>query len=81
MIFARQYENAIFNLSQNASSSKPLNMNAMYCPESDLFHLENTEMDISSFLVLVFSNYIDLLLFSWFKYTWTTLTIAVTYPS
>lgn len=42
-------------------------MNAMYYPESDLFHLENNEMATSSSLVSVFLNYIDSFLFSWFN--------------
>lgn len=34
-------------------------MNAKYCPESDLFHLGNTEMAKSYFLVPIILNYAD----------------------
>lgn len=67
-------EKAIFKYTL---SSKPLNINTTYYPESDLFHLENYDTATSSFLVSVFSNYIDSFSLSWFKYKWITLKIAV----
>ena len=36
-------KNAILNFSQNTLSSKPMNMNVTYYPESDSFHSENNE--------------------------------------